>query len=71
MEREASLQRKNKKMSVEVRLLSVACLCFIAAQWMVEEHPLDQGFRNLSFGFRIAALLAFIAGQMVGLRSRR
>ncbi|MBW4039919.1 MAG: hypothetical protein HIU91_13815 [Acidobacteria bacterium] len=59
------------KMSVEVRLLTVACLCFIAAGWMVDEHPLDHAFASIAAVFRIVALLAFIAGQWVGLRTRR
>ena len=74
---EAMVERKTEgrgpvaKMSVEVRLLSVACLCFITAHWMVEEHSLDHGFRTMAEVFRIVALLAFIAGQWIGLRARR
>ena len=67
---EAMVERKTErngrmaKMSVEVRLLSVACLCFIVAQYVVTDHPWNSGFR-------MVALLAFIAGQLIGLRARR
>jgi hypothetical protein len=53
-----------RRMSAEVRLLYVACLCFIAAQYVVNDHPWDSGFR-------IVALLAMIAGQLIGVRARR
>lgn len=51
-------------MSVEVRLLYVSCLCFMVAQYVVNERPWDAGFR-------IVALLALIVAQLVGLRTRR
>jgi hypothetical protein len=53
-----------RKMSVEVRLLYVACLCFIIAQYVVNDHPWNSGFR-------MAALVAMVAAQMIGLRTRR
>jgi hypothetical protein len=59
-----------RKMSVEVRLLHVACLCFIA-QYVVSANPLDHGFRMLGQGFQIAALLTFIAAQVIGCRTRK
>lgn len=67
---EAMVARKRRfggvyrKMSAEVRLLHVACLCFIVAQFVVTDHPWDSGFR-------IVAALAFIAAQWIGLRARR
>lgn len=68
---EATVDVLREKMSVEVRLLSVACLFFMTANWMVEEHPLDHGFGTIAAAFRIAALLAFIAGQWIGFRTRK
>jgi hypothetical protein len=53
-----------RKMSVEVRLLHVACLCFIVAQYVVDERPWNQGFR-------MVAVLAFVAAQWIGLRTRK
>lgn len=53
-----------RSMSVEVRLLYVACLCFIVAQYVVNDHPWNSGFR-------IVALLALIAAQWIGFRTRR
>ena len=53
-----------RRMSAEVRLLYVACLCFIVAQYVVNDHPWNSGFR-------IVALLAMIAAQLIGLRVRR
>ncbi len=53
-----------RKMSAEVRLLYVACLCFIAAQYVVNDRPWNSGFR-------IVALLAMISAQLIGLRKRR
>jgi hypothetical protein len=53
-----------RSMSVEVRLLYVACLCFIAAQYVVNDRPWNSGFR-------IVALLAMIAAQWIGLRTRK
>jgi hypothetical protein len=53
-----------RKMSVEVRLLYVACLCFIVAQYVVNDHPWNSGFR-------IVALLAMISAQLIGVRSRK
>gem|GEM_PF-7130863 len=55
---------KYRSMSVEVRLLYVACLCFIVAQYVVNEHPWNSGFR-------IVALLALIAAQFIGFRTQR
>jgi hypothetical protein len=53
-----------RKMSVEVRLLYVACLCFIVAQYVVNDHPWNSGFR-------IVALLAMISAQLIGVRTRK
>ena len=53
-----------RRMSAEVRLLYVACLCFIVAQYVVNEHPWNSGFR-------IVALLAMIAAQLIGVRTRK
>jgi 5'-deoxynucleotidase YfbR-like HD superfamily hydrolase len=53
-----------RKKSVEVRLLYVACLCFIVAQYVVNEHPWNSGFR-------IVALLAMISAQFIGFRTRK
>jgi hypothetical protein len=53
-----------RKMSSEVRLLYVACLCFIVAQYVVNDHPWNSGFR-------IVALLAMIAAQLIGFRTRK
>jgi 5'-deoxynucleotidase YfbR-like HD superfamily hydrolase len=53
-----------RKKSVEVRLLYVACLCFIVAQYVVNEHPWNSGFR-------IVALLAMISAQWIGFRTRK
>jgi len=66
---EGVVERKRKfggayrKMSAEVRLLYVSCLCFIVAQYVVNDHPWNSGFR-------IVALLALIAAQWVGFRTR-
>ena len=68
---EAQADGPMAKMSVEMRLLSLACLCFVVAQYVVDGHPGDHGFRMISAAFRIAALLTFIAGQWIGLRARR
>lgn len=53
-----------RKMSVEVRLLYVSCLCFIVAQYVVNERPWD-------IGFRMVALIAMIAAQFIGFRMRK
>jgi len=53
-----------RRMSSEVRLLYVACLCFIIAQYVVNDHPWNSGFR-------IVALLAMIAAQWIGMRTRK
>jgi hypothetical protein len=53
-----------RRMSAEVRLLYVACLCFIVAQYVVNDRPWNSGFR-------IVALLAMIAAQFVGFRTRK
>ena len=53
-----------RRMSAEVGLLYVACLCFIVAQYVVNDHPWNSGFR-------IVALLTLIAAQLVGLRTRK
>lgn len=53
-----------RKMSAEVRLLYVACLCFIVAQDVVNDHPWNSGFR-------IVALLAMISAQLIGMRTRK
>ena len=53
-----------RSMSVEVRLLYVACLCFIAAQCVVNDRPWNSGFR-------IVALLAMISAQLIGMRMRK
>jgi hypothetical protein len=53
-----------RKMSAEVRLLYVSCLCFIVAQYVVNDHPWNSGFR-------IAALLAMISAQLIGMRMRK
>ncbi len=53
-----------RKMSAEVRLLYVACLCFIVAQYVVNDHPWNSGFR-------IVALLAMISAQLIGMRTRK
>jgi len=53
-----------RRMSAEVRLLYGSCLCFIVAQYVVNDHPWNSGFR-------IVALLAMIAAQLIGLRVRR
>jgi len=53
-----------RTMSVEVRLLYVACLCFIVAQYVVNDHPWNSGFR-------IVALLAMISAQWIGFRTRK
>jgi hypothetical protein len=53
-----------RTMSVEVRLLYVACLCFIVAQYVVNDHPWNSGFR-------IVALLAMISAQWIGIRTRK
>ena len=53
-----------RRMSAEVRLLYVACLCFMMAQYVVNERPWN-------VGFRMVAVLAFLAAEWIGLRSRR
>jgi hypothetical protein len=53
-----------RRMSSEVRLLYVACFCFIVAQYVVNDHPWNSGFR-------IVALVALIAAQWIGFRMRR
>jgi len=53
-----------RKKSLEVRLLYVACLCFIVAQYVVNDHPWNSGFR-------IVALVALIAAQFIGFRTRK
>ena len=53
-----------RKMSAEVRLLYVACLCFIVAQYVVNDHPWNSGFR-------IVALLVMIAAQFIGFQTRK
>ena len=53
-----------RKMSAEVRLLYVACLCFIIAQYVVNDHPWNSGFR-------IVALLGMIAAQFIGFQTRK
>lgn len=50
--------------NAEVRLLYAACLCFIVAQYVVDDHPWNNGIRMM-------ALLAMIAAQFIGFRSRR
>jgi hypothetical protein len=50
-----------RKMSAEVRLLYVSCLCFIIAQYVINDHPWNSGFR----------MLAMIAAQLIGLRMRK
>ena len=64
VETERGFSRVYRKMGAEVRLLYVACLCFIVAQYVVNEHPWNTGFR-------IVALLALIAAQWIGFRARR
>ena len=46
-----------RRMSSEVRLLYVACLCFIVAQYVVNDHPWNSGFR-------IVALVAMISASL-------
>jgi hypothetical protein len=53
-----------RKKSVEDRLLYVSCLCFIVAQYVVNDHPWNSGFR-------IVALVALIAAQWIGFRTRK
>jgi hypothetical protein len=53
-----------RRMSSEVRLLYVACLCFIVAQYVVTDHPWNGGFR-------IMALLAMISAQLIGVRTQK
>ena len=53
-----------RKMSSEVRLLYAACLCFIVAQYVVNDHPWNSGFR-------IVALLAMVLAQWIGVRERK
>ena len=64
VETERGFGRVYRTMSAEVRMLYVACLCFIVAQYVVKDHPWNSGFR-------IVALLAVIAAQVIGLRARR
>ena len=52
-----------RKASVEVRLLYATCWCFIIAQYVVNDHPWNSGFR-------IAGLLALIAAIWIGARER-
>ena len=56
--------RVYRKMGAEVRLLYVACLCFIVAQYVANDHPWNSGFR-------IVALLALIAALLIGFSARR
>ena len=53
-----------RTMSAEVRLLYVACLCFIVAQYVVNDRPWNSGFR-------IVALVSLIAAQWIGFRMRK
>ncbi len=53
-----------RRMSREVRLLYVSCLCFIVAQYVIDDHPWNSGFR-------IVALLSMIAAQLIGIRARK
>jgi hypothetical protein len=53
-----------REMSAEVRLLYVACLCFIIAQYVINDHPWNSGFR-------MVAMLAMIAAQWIGFRMRK
>ncbi|MGA8939115.1 MAG: hypothetical protein WB439_08120 [Acidobacteriaceae bacterium] len=52
-----------RRMNVQVRLLSLACLCFIVADSVVTDHPWNRGFQ-------IVACLCFIAAQWIGLKER-
>ncbi len=51
-----------RKMSAEVRLLYAACFCFIIAQHVIHDHPLNSAVQ-------IVALLAMIAAQFIRLRT--
>ncbi len=53
-----------RRMSGEVRLLYVSCLCFIVEQYVVNDRPWN-------VGFRMVALLALIAAQWIGFRTRK
>ncbi|MGA7156328.1 MAG: hypothetical protein WBY53_05755 [Acidobacteriaceae bacterium] len=53
-----------RKMSVQVRLLNLACLLFIVAQDVFREHPWNSAIQ-------IVACLLFIAAQWIGLQERR
>jgi hypothetical protein len=53
----------NRKMSYELRLAYICIFLFIAAQYVVNEHPWDQAFR-------IAGLLAFIGSMLLSGRRR-
>jgi hypothetical protein len=64
VETERGFSRGYRKMGAEVRLLYVACLCFIVAQYVVNDHPWNSGFR-------MVALLALIAALLIGFFARR
>ena len=64
VETERGFSRVYRNMSAEVRLLYVACLCFIVAQYVVNDHPWNSGFW-------IVALLALIAALLIGFSARR
>ena len=64
VERKSRFGGAYRKMSAEVRLLYVSCLCFIVAQYVVNDHPWNSGFR-------IVALLAMISAQLIGMRMRK
>ncbi len=53
-----------RRMSSEVRLLYVSCLCFVVAQYVIDDHPWNSGFR-------VVALLSMIAAQLIGIRARK
>ena len=53
-----------KTRSAEVRLLYVSCLCFIVAEYVANDRPWNNGFR-------MVALVAMIAAQVVGYWARR
>lgn len=54
----------HRKMSAEVRLLYAACYLFLMAQYVVNDHPWNSGFR-------MVGLLALIAAMWIGARARR
>jgi hypothetical protein len=64
VERKSRFGGAYRKMSAEVRLLYVSCLCFVVAQYVVNDHPWNSGFR-------IVALLAMISAQLIGMRMRK